>query len=109
MEEPANTIWSKGLILTAEEKRILNRIRTGHTFTKERRYKWGCELEEECDLCEETDDLEHMLYNCPRYNTERNDFPALEYYKSLETIFKNCEEMEMKQIVQFLKTTKIKI
>lgn len=109
MESPGKAIWSKGLILTSEEKRIMNRIRTGHTLTKERRFKWGWEDEEECDLCEEKEDLEHVLYMCLKYNSQRNEFPALEYCKPLNTILRNNEEMEMKQIVSFLKTAKIQI
>lgn len=109
MEEPGKTVWSKGLILTSEKKRILNRIRSGHTLTKERRYKWGWEEEEECDFCEEKEDLEHVLYMCPKFNIQRNEFPALEYCKPLKNILKNNEEMEMKQIVSFLKATKIQV
>lgn len=109
MEEPGKTIWSKGLILTSDEKRMLNRIRTGHTLTKERRYKWGWEDEEECDYCNEKEDLEHILYTCPRYNIEIIEYPALEYCKPLESILKNNEEVEMKQIVQFLKRIKTQI
>lgn len=65
MEIPGEKIWFHNLNLTTEEKNLIGRIRTEHTNTKERRYKWGWELSDECDMCEIKEDLEHLLYDCP--------------------------------------------
>ncbi|XP_058827461.1 uncharacterized protein LOC131687396 [Topomyia yanbarensis] len=103
MENPGRNCWSKDLILSSEQKKILNRIRSRHTCTKERRALWGLELDECCEMCIEREDLNHSLYHCPKYNNTRIKFNALEYMKPLEEIFlENCEE-SMKQICNFIK------
>ena len=109
METPGTKIWFHNLNLTTEEKIIIGRIRTGHTNTKERRYKWGWEDTDECDLCGEKDDILHLLYDCPKFNIERSEYPVLEYYKPLTTILKDNNEMDLKEIVDFTKKTELKL
>lgn len=109
MEEPGQKIWFHGLDLNSEEIIILNRIRTGHTNTKERRFKWGWEDDDSCDYCDEKEDLEHLLYYCPRYNTIRAEHTVLEYCKPLKNILKENNEIELREIVSFIKQTKILI
>lgn len=109
MQEPSRKIWFEGLELNTEEKIIIGRIRTGHTNTKERRYKWGIEINDDCEWCEETEDINHILYDCPKYNVERSEFSVLEYFKPLTTILLENNELDLKQIVSFLKATKIQI
>lgn len=109
MNFPNAKIWWHGLNLNSEEIIILNRIRSGHTLTKERKYQWKWETNECCDVCEEKEDIDHLLYYCPIYNIQRSDFPVLEYCKPLKIICKENNEAELKQIVQFLKLTKIQI
>lgn len=109
MERPGRKIWSKGLILSPDEVKVLNRIRSGHCLTKDRKAKWGWETDELCEWCEIPEDLKHILYDCPRYNQSRSKFPALEYMKPLEIILQEGCEEEMKQIVKFLKANDIHI
>nr|XP_029721607.1 uncharacterized protein LOC115262873 [Aedes albopictus] len=109
MEKPGKRIWSKELILNPKEVKILNRIRSGHCMTKERRAKWGWEEDELCEWCEETENLKHIIYECPQYNLSRSQFPALEYMKPLEVILQEGCEEEMKQIVKFLEENNIHI
>ncbi|XP_058817251.1 uncharacterized protein LOC131680553 [Topomyia yanbarensis] len=107
MNEPGNKIWSHTLALSSEEKIILNRIRTGHTLTKERLYRWGWESDELCDICEETEDLQHILYFCTKYNNQRVNYPILEYCKPLRDILKENIESDLKEIVHYLKNINI--
>ncbi|XP_065091068.1 uncharacterized protein LOC135712034 [Ochlerotatus camptorhynchus] len=107
METPGEKIWFHGLNLNTEEKTIIGRIRTGHTNTKERRYKWGWEINDSCELCDETEDLQHLLYYCPKFNIERSEHIVLEYCKPLTTILKENNETDLKEIVAFIKRTKI--
>ncbi|XP_065073530.1 uncharacterized protein LOC135697686 [Ochlerotatus camptorhynchus] len=108
-ETPYQRIWSNNLWLTALQIRMLSRIRSGHTLTKDRRAKWKIEQDEFCDLCEETEDLRHVLYYCPRYNISRSKYQVLEYIKPLEEIFdEKCEE-SMLQIYKFIQEEKIQI
>ncbi|XP_029731108.2 uncharacterized protein LOC115267823 [Aedes albopictus] len=109
-ERPYNRkIWSKNLLLNPDEIKTLSRIRTGHCLTKERKAMWGLEKDDQCEWCETTGNLKHILYDCPRYNQSRVEHSALEYMKPLETILLENFEEELKQIVHFLKVNQIHI
>lgn len=109
MNEPGRKIWCKGLTLNKQEITTLNRLRSGHTLTKERRYNWGWEPDEICEICEVKEDIQHLLYDCVKFNIERADATVLEYYKPLSEILKENVESELKQLVQFIKICKIQL
>ncbi|XP_062703986.1 uncharacterized protein LOC134286390 [Aedes albopictus] len=109
MERPGQKIWSKDLILNPDEVKTLNRIRSGHCLTKDRKANWGWEDDNLCEWCEVTENLKHILYDCPRYNQSRSQFPPLEYMKPLEMILQEGCEEELKQIVKFLKANEVHI
>ncbi|XP_058811030.1 uncharacterized protein LOC131675918 [Topomyia yanbarensis] len=106
-ETPCKTIWAKHLTLNTEQVKIMNRIRSGHTLTKERRAQWGLEMDDLCNLCEEVEDLKHLLYHCSKYNNIRINYNILEYMEPLEPILREKCEESMKQIAKFIKETKI--
>lgn len=108
-KEPGKTIWCKNTTLTTQEKIVLNRIRSNHCMTKDRKGSWGWETDTECDLCEEEETLEHTLYHCLKWATIRMQYNVLETYKPLKTIFEDGKEQELKSITGFLKEIKIEI
>ncbi|XP_058450900.1 uncharacterized protein LOC131430182 [Malaya genurostris] len=67
LKTPERKIWFKDLTLRKNQIKILNRIRSGHTFTKERRALWRLEDDDCCEICLEREDLKHALYICPKY------------------------------------------
>ncbi|KAL9693851.1 hypothetical protein quinque_013136 [Culex quinquefasciatus] len=51
MESPSPKIWFKGLLLGPAQIKLLSRIRSGHTLTKDRRALWRLEDDNLCELC----------------------------------------------------------
>lgn len=107
MESPSPKIWFKGLLLGPAQIKLLSRIRSGHTLTKDRRALWRLEDDNLCELCLEVEDLKHSLYYCPKYNNTRSKHHVLEYMKPLEEILKERCEESMKQIYNFIKECRI--
>lgn len=62
VESPGSSIWCKDLALTPTQIRVLNRVRSGHTLTKERRALWRLEPDDLREVCQEKEDLNHLLY-----------------------------------------------
>lgn len=109
MKTPGRKLWSHGLNLNSKEKKILGRIRTGHTLTKERRHGWGWEADDLCADCGVQENLQHLLYDCSTWNTQRAESNVLEYVTPLSVILQNNVEAELKQITEFVRKTKIQI
>lgn len=108
-KNPGRQIWTSNLNLNPEQIRILNRVRSGHTLTKERRKLWALEEDELCEFCEEVENLKHVLYDCPKYNNIRSKYNALEYMKPLAQIFEEDCEQSMKEVVRFIKEANIQV
>lgn len=109
-KKPGRAVWSSELRkLTTDDKITLGRIRSGHTVTKERLYSWKQETTEQCDICQEKEDIEHLLYYCKKYDASRKNFAVLKTTKPLERIFEDGEEKELIQITGFIKENKIRV
>lgn len=55
-----------------EEASLLYRIRTGSASTPAWLFKTGRINSPNCTACDETGDIEHFLWSCPRFQDERN-------------------------------------
>nr|XP_029729172.1 uncharacterized protein LOC115266754 [Aedes albopictus] len=108
-KEPGQKIWCKDKALTTQEKIMLNRIRSNHCMTKDRMGSWGWVTDTDCELCQEEETLEHIMYHCVKWSMIRMKYDVLEKYKPLAEIFKDGNEDELKSITGFLKETKIQI
>lgn len=108
-KEPCKQPWFKNLQLNTEEIVTLTRIRANHCMTKDRKYSWGWEQDDKCDTCQETENLEHILYQCKKYTNERAKHNVLSNKKSLKDIFQKTQIDELKSITTFLKEIKIQL
>lgn len=109
MDKPSRTIWCKQLNLNTDDKITLSRIRTYHCMTKERKHSWGWEINSSCDLCQEEENIEHILYHCAKWIMTRSYYKTLEELKPLEKIFKDGKITELKDITNFLKEIEMRI
>ena len=53
------------------------RLRTGHAKTRSVLHKWGRADSPYCDICNEYDDVRHILMKCRKYDVQRNVFRSL--------------------------------
>lgn len=108
-ENPGKKIWSHQLGLTTQEKITISRLRSGHCLTKDRKYAWKWENNDLCDKCNETENIEHILYNCAKHNNIRIKYDILHKRKPLTQILKNSIPDELKSITKYLQECKIQI
>lgn len=69
--------WFQNMHFETLDTIMLSRIRSGHMITKDRLAKWKLTPNDRCDLCSETEDISHLLYDCPKYNAIRIGYPNL--------------------------------
>lgn len=108
-KEPGKQPWFKNLQLKTEEIVTLTRIRSNHCMTKDRKHGWGWEPDDKCDVCHVTENLEHILYHCNKYTTERAKHKVLKNKKPLKDILQGSQTDELKCITTFLKEIKIQL
>lgn len=107
MKNPGKKIWCKNLKLSAAEIISLNRIRSNHCMTKDRKHKWGWETNPNCEVCFEEENLTHILYRCSKWDTIREKYRILQNGKNLHDIFTDLIEQELKQLTSYLKEISI--
>lgn len=89
-------------------KRVI-RLRTNHGMTKNKRFLFKLETTDKCNLCDVTEDLQHVTINCPRFNTQRSQYPILLESQSLIDILKQNKMENYKSVIMFLQEANIEI
>lgn len=90
--------------------KIINRLRTNHSYNKEYKYMIKLEDNPNCDLCNERENNEHIIMKCRKYNDIRVKYPCLNNNNiSLIEILKTNNPEQIKCILQFIHESKINI
>lgn len=101
-EEP----WYMGNTFKGNEVRLINRLMTGHDFSKFWLAKMKIADDPDCEICAEPETSEHIIMDCPRYGVSRSKFSYETKFATLNDLFKSRDQSYYKEIVEFVKATK---
>lgn len=93
--------WFYKTSLNRKEVRTLNRILSGHDFSRKWLYKMKLVDNPYCDICPEEESVEHLIMNCVKYNNVRQSF-KFDIYTNLKDILRSNNIELYKELVQFL-------
>lgn len=105
---PKNKWYTKHKELNSQQIKLINRLRTNHSYNKYYKFLIKIEQSPNCDTCNTIENNEHLVINCKKYETIRNNFPLLAN-TSLKEILKNNQIEHIKQLIQFLNSANISI
>lgn len=91
--------WFAGLELEAREIRVLTRLRTDHGMCKYRRFIYKLEVSNECEICDEIENLDHIMIDCKKFQAERNKYDFIVKCKHLHELLSDINNY--KKIVIF--------
>lgn len=66
--------WYHGKDISGQDIRLLNRLMTGHNYSKFWLAKMKIVDNPECEWCEEDETAEHSIIFCSRYELERMQY-----------------------------------
>lgn len=95
----SNKPWFAGLNLEAREIRVLTRLRTNHGMCKYRKFIYKLEESNECDVCDEIENLDHLMIDCQKFNIERRKYDFISKYKHLYELL--SDKKNYKKISEF--------
>jgi len=100
--------WHKTININANEIKTMNRILTGHDFSKYWLKILKIEENDICDVCQVQETGKHQIFHCTKYNNERQKYPNIQ-----EDLFrkhwKNNDGKIIKEIIRFIQDTKISL
>lgn len=94
--------WHKKLQLNNEETRTLNRIFSGHDYSKYGLHKMNLENDCMCETCDQIEDAKHLILFCTKYENIRKKLD-LDGIHSIQEIFEDKNTETMKKVTKFLK------
>lgn len=100
--------WHHGLALENGEVRTLNRIFSGHDYSRYGLYKIRIENDCLCDICEEIEDAKHLILFCVKYLIPREKY-ELDRFNTLDEIYATKDVNILRNVTRFLKEIKKKI
>lgn len=109
MQDVSLNPWFRDMTLSSRDTIIINRLRTGHLATKDRLYSWGLISSYKCDTCDVTEDIMHILHQCPKFDMLRSKYPMLVQKETLHEILTSTNVKKIKDIASFLGETGINI
>lgn len=101
--------WFMDVDLKGADIRLLNRLMTGHNYSKYWLGKMRIVDDTDCDICEVAETAEHTILFCPRFNNVRSNFNFDGRFLSLEEMFKTKDIAIYTEIVRYVRTTKLNL
>lgn len=100
---PRRTQWFKNCNFSSHTIKLLNRLRSGHSFDKKTLNIMRIENTNLCETCNVVENAEHIILTCTKYNTIRLKYKTLST-QNYTSILRN--ENTYLEITQFLKEIK---
>lgn len=89
--------------------KIINRLRTNHSFNKNYKFMIKMEDNPNCEVCNEIEDNEHIILKCKKYDNTRIKYPILNNSTNLIEILKNNIPTQIKSLINFITESNINI
>lgn len=93
--------WFHDKPLNALEIRTLTRLRTGHGLCGVKKHLFKLQDTYFCMVCQEIDDLSHIMLRCKKYATTREKFNFHRDCDRLIDLLKKSELNDLKEMVKF--------
>ena len=100
--------WFKNTNLNNVEIRLLNRLKSGHNYSKSHLNRIGIENNPNCEQCNIKEDAEHLIMKCPKFETTRNHYKINEH-QNLISILKSQNIKHLKDLCDFIKEPKFSL
>lgn len=99
--------WYTNKNLKGNQIRLLNRLITGHNYSKEWLAKIKIVEDANCESCGVPETADHIVLHCPRFDTTRTEFSFGGKYTNLIEAFKTKNITIYREIAQFVEKCKI--
>lgn len=101
--------WFFNTDLSGTEVRLLNRLLSGHDYSKSWLAKMKLADDPDCEICQEPETAEHVILFCSRFGRIRAMYSFECKFKSLLDLFQSKDLATFKEVVKFLKQIKLEL
>ncbi len=102
--------WFHGKKIQSNDIKIMNRILSNHSYDKRWLFRFRLVDSELCELCNDIETAEHLIFNCTKYDTSRKTYKFISQMKNIEEFWNsNSKDESMKEIIDFVKKNNISI
>lgn len=101
------TPWYVGKEMAGRDIRLLNRLITGHDYSKAWLARMRLADDPLCDLCLEPETSEHVILHCPQFGMRRMKYSFDNKFRTLSEAFSTRDIEVYKEIVRFVRENKL--
>lgn len=98
---PSRKPWFYKSKMSHKHIKLINRLRTGHTYDKTFKHLMKLEDNNICNTCNVQENSSHIIDTCTQYNTNRQQYTNI-CKKGLLNILKDAKENELQEIANFV-------
>ncbi|XP_058987522.1 RNA-directed DNA polymerase from mobile element jockey isoform X1 [Musca domestica] len=104
---PPKQPWYKNSSMKPENIKIINRLFTGHTYTKKYFHRVGISNSSLCETCNVIEDENHIIFHCKKFNRERNEHNLFKTHNNLPDVLMAKDFQLIDDLLNFISKCKI--
>lgn len=108
-KEAAKRPWFWNVKWPAYYIKIINRLITGHTYAKCHLKKWKVVETELCEICNEVENENHILFQCKKLEEDRRNIDIFAKYNTLEEICLSKNLDDLKTLADYIIKNKLRL
>jgi ribonuclease HI len=108
-KSPRQKPWFQNYRGSSHEIKLLTRIRTDHYLSNKKLKLFKQKQTENCEICKEVDDINHILFKCKKYENLRKKVNIIKNTNNVNDLIKNKNYLNYKALYQFLKLAEINL
>lgn len=93
----------KATKLSGSDRKVFNRLITGHDFSDKYLKMWKIKEKDECENCKTANDANHIILKCVKFEAERRKTQFMINYDSVIELIRNENEDNVKKLLDFVK------
>lgn len=105
----SSTPWYNKIQFNGREVRLINRLMSGHDYSRFWLARMKIVSDADCDWCQVAETAEHVILHCPKYGIRRMNYSFDNKFGSLSDAFKSKDLEIYKEIAEFVRLIKMNL
>ncbi|XP_075165290.1 uncharacterized protein LOC142237772 [Haematobia irritans] len=107
--EPPKNPWYKDSSLTPPSIKLINRLLSGHTYSKHFLFNMRLIDSNICETCNALENEHHLIFHCNKFEQTRKNYIIFKKFSNLPTLLKNAKTADLNELISFININNINL
>ncbi|XP_075163016.1 uncharacterized protein LOC142235638 [Haematobia irritans] len=107
--EPPKNPWYKDSSLTPPSIKLINRLLSGHTYSKQFLFNMRLIDSNTCETCNALENEHNLIFHCNKFEQTRKNYIIFKKFSNLPTLLKNAKTADLNELISFININNINL